>query len=228
MPVDPKRRIGLTPSRRAAGLPERGFVFCSFNNSYKIGPEMFDIWMRLLTNVEDSVFWLSAANPTAARHLRREAEARGVHAERLIFAPFVEAAEDHLARLRLADLFLDTLPCNAHTTANDALIAGVPLLTRPGHGFAGRVASSLLAAAGLSELIAKTAEDYEAMALGFARAPSSLAALRAKLENNRGLAPLFDSAGFCRALEEAYRHMHERAQRGEAPASFAVPGASGH
>ena len=131
-----------TPSRAEAGLPERGFVFCSFNNSYKIGPEIFDIWMRLLQAVEESVLWLPRTNKGAMANLMREAERRGVPARRLVFASYAPRAEDHLARLQLADLFLDTLPYNAHTTASDALWAGLPLLTCQGKSFAGRVAAT--------------------------------------------------------------------------------------
>lgn len=222
MPIDPARGIGTPPSRREAGLPEEAFVFASFNNPYKITPEMFDIWMRLLAQAENSVLWLSRANQTAMRNLRSEAAARGIAPERVIFAPFLKSAEEHLGRLPLADLFLDTTPCNAHTTANDALLAGLPLLTLRGHSFAGRVAASLLTAAGLTELIADSRESYEAMALRFARAPQALAAIRATLAQRKQTAPLFDPKRFCRSLEAAYRIMWERYRRLEAPASFTV------
>ena len=154
LPFDTARRIAeKSPTRREAGLPDAAFVFASFNNSYKFSPELFDVWMRLLQRIEGSVLWLSAVNQAAARNLRREAERRGVDPQRLIFASFLPRSEDHLARLRLADLVLDTLPFNAHVTAADALWAGVPLLTCKGTTFAGRVAASLLTAAGVPELI---------------------------------------------------------------------------
>ncbi|HSF47968.1 MAG TPA: tetratricopeptide repeat protein, partial [Burkholderiales bacterium] len=151
-----------TPARAEAGLPERGFVFCSFNNNYKIGPAVFDVWMRLLGNIEGSVLWLLESNAAAVRSLRQEAANRGIAPERLVFAPIVKV-EEHLARHRLADLFLDTLPYNAHTTASDALWAGLPVVTCLGTTFAGRVAASLLNAIGLPELITHSLPEYEAL-----------------------------------------------------------------
>jgi protein O-GlcNAc transferase len=219
---DRKRRVAeRTPSREEVGLPARGFVFCCFNNNHKISPEMFDIWMRLLTQVEGSVLWLFQDNPTAARNLRREAEIRGVAAGRLVFAPRA-LPEDHLARQRLADLFLDTLPYNAHTTASDAIWVGLPLVTTPGKTFAARVAASLLKAAGLPELVAPTLADYEALALNLARDTSALAAIKAKLVRNRDSCALFDTASITRQLEAAFVRMHERRLAGEPPMSFAV------
>jgi protein O-GlcNAc transferase len=218
---DRGRRIGETPTRAQAGLPERGFVLACFNNSYKIGPEIFDIWMRLLGRVEGSVLWLLEDNAVAAAHLRREAEARGVGGERLVFAPRVKPHE-HLARQRLADLFLDTLPYNAHTTASDALWLGLPLLTCPGHTFPARVAASLLRAIAMPELIAASPEAYESLALELARDPAKLASIRAKLATNRDGTALFDTARCTRHLESAYITMHERQQRGLPPESFAV------
>src|SRR5262249_42315050 len=153
-----------------AGLPDSGFVFCCFNNSYKILPDTFAIWMRLLKAVEGSVLWLLEDNPTAAKNLRREADARGVDPTRLIFAPRAPL-DEHLARHRLADLFLDTLPYNAHTTASDAVWAGLPVLTCPGTSFASRVATSLLCTIGLPDLVMETAAAYEAKALELARDP---------------------------------------------------------
>ena len=213
LPLDSKRRIGEAPSRSEAGLPETGFVFASFNNSYKFSPALFDIWMRLLKRVEKSVLWLSAVNPAAARNLAREAQNRGLDANRLIFAPFVPRAEDHLARLGLADLFLDTLPYNAHATAADALLAGLPVLTCKGSTFAGRVAASLLHAAGLPELVTESPDAYETLALKLAGEPAMLAKLKAKLAANRDTHPLFDTARFTRHLEAAYLQMWERHQR---------------
>ncbi|MEP7182938.1 MAG: tetratricopeptide repeat protein [Betaproteobacteria bacterium] len=222
---DRTRRIDeRTPTRAECGLPESGFVFCSFNNSYKITPDVFDVWMRLLTRVPGSVLWLLEGNATAARNLRREAERRGVAPERLVFAPRMPAAL-HLARHRLADLFLDTLPVNAHTTASDALWAGLPVLTCVGVAFAGRVAASLLDAVGLPELIVDRLADYEARALELATTPAALSALRDRLARNRTTHPLFDTDRFRRHLEGAYvmmRERAERAERGEAPTSFGV------
>ncbi len=223
MPHDSKRRIAeRTPSRAEAGLPERGFVFASFNNSYKFAPRMFDVWMRLLQAVEGSVLWLPESNETAMRNLKREAEVRGVSPERLVFAPLLPAAEDHLARIRLAELFLDTLPCNAHTTASDALFAGVPLLTCTGNGFASRVAASLLKAAGAPETIVESLSAYEALALKLAREPALLASIRDKLARASESADLFDTARFTRHLEAAYAAMHQRARDGLPPADFTV------
>jgi len=208
LPTDSARRISeRKPTRAEAGLPEAGFVFCSFNNSYKFTPEMFGVWMRLLDAVEDSVLWLPQLNAAAVRNLRAEAARLGLSDRRLVFAPFLREGEDHLARLGLADLFLDTLPYNAHSTAVDALRAGVPVLTVQGAAFAGRVAASALNAAGLPELIALSLEAYEALALKLAREPQALAALRAKLERNRATCALFDTTGYTRNLEAAYTRM---------------------
>jgi predicted O-linked N-acetylglucosamine transferase (SPINDLY family) len=210
------------PSRAEAGLPERGLVFCCFNNGFKITPEVFTIWMRLLREIDGSVLWLSPANSNAPGNLRREAERRGIAADRLIFASRVPLNEDHLARLRHADLFLDTTPYNAHATACDALWAGVPVLTCSGPSFASRVAGSLLGAVGLPELITGSLEDYEALALKLARDPALLASLRQKLARNRDIYPLFETERFTRHIEAAYTVMWERAQRGEPSQSFAV------
>jgi predicted O-linked N-acetylglucosamine transferase (SPINDLY family) len=214
LPLDASRGIANRPGRREAGLPETGFVFASFNNSYKFSPELFDIWMRLLHAVEGSVLWLSTPNPAAARNLMREAESRGGAAGRLIFAPFLARSDEHLARVGLADLFLDTLPYNAHATCADALLAGLPVLTCKGGTFAGRVAASLLNAAGLPELATESLADYEALALRLAREPARLAGLRAKLAASRATHPLFDTARFTRHLEAAYVQMWERSRRG--------------
>jgi predicted O-linked N-acetylglucosamine transferase (SPINDLY family) len=222
LPTDSTRSIGEhAPARGAAGLPESGFVFCCFNNNYKITPPIFDIWMRLLLEVEGSVLWLVEDNAAAVGNLRHEAEGRGVAPERLVFAPRVKL-EDYLARLRLADVFLDTLPYNAHTTASDALWAGLPVVTCAGSSFAARVAGSLLNAVGLPELITGTLEDYEALALKLARDRDLLAHIKSKLARNRQSFPLFDTERFRRHIESAYQTMWERHQRGEPPASFAV------
>src|SRR5665213_494836 len=193
MANDAGRRIaGLTPTRRECGLPDEAFVFCCFNNAYKITPAIFDIWSRLLQATENSVLWLSAASVTAELNLRRELEQRGVSAQRLIFAPRLPDLAEHLARQRQADLFLDTFPYNAHTTASDALWAGLPVVTCLGSAFAGRVAASLLRAIGLPELVTESLSDYEALTLKLAREPSLVAALKVRLVRNRASFPLFD------------------------------------
>ena len=224
-PNDRKRRIAeRMPTRAEEGLPDTGFVFCSFNGGFKITPVLFDIWVRLLRGVEGSVLWLLDDNPAAVRNLKREAEARGVPVQHLVFAPR-RPLEEHLARHRLADLFLDTLPCNAHTTASDALWANLPVLTCTGHTFAGRVAASLLFAVGLPELITDTLSSYEAVAMKLARDPAALASLKAKLAAQRNTAPLFDTERFARHLESAYVTMWERAQKGMPAESFSVAAA---
>ena len=208
-PTDDKRAdAGTAPGRHEAGLPAKGFVFCCFNNNWKIAPAQFDIWMRLLKAVPDSVLWLLEDSKEAAANLRKEAVGRGVDAARLVFAPRV-SPEAHLARHRLADLFLDTLPYNAHTTASDALWVGVPLVTCMGQVFQSRVAASILNAMGLCELIARDPRDYEQLALALANDPPRLAALKARLAANRATTALFDTARFTRALEAGYEKMRD-------------------
>jgi predicted O-linked N-acetylglucosamine transferase (SPINDLY family) len=209
------------PSRAEAGLPPDGFVFCCFNQSYKITPALFGVWMRLLDAVPGSVLWLLADNRWAEDNLRREAAARGVAPERLVFAPRL-AAPEHLARHALADLFLDTFPYNAHTTASDALWMGLPVLTLAGRGFASRVAGSLLHAVGLAELITYDLAEYERLALALVGEPVRLAAIRGRLEVAHANAPLFDLDRTRREIEAAYQQMWEIAQRGEAPRSFGL------
>ena len=223
---DRKRRAAeRTPTRFEAGLPS-GFVFCCFNNNHKIAPEIFDVWMRLLRGVEGSVLWLLQDSAAVVGNLKREASARGIAPERLIFASRTDPA-GHLARQSLADLFLDTLPYNAHTTASDALWVGLPLLTVLGSTFAGRVAASLLHAAGLVELVTSSLVEYESLALKLARDPSALASLKAKLRANRDTCPLFDTERLTRNLEAAYTMMWERYQRGLPPETFTVSGTPG-
>jgi predicted O-linked N-acetylglucosamine transferase (SPINDLY family) len=205
-----------TFTRSELGLPEAAFVFCCFNNNYKINPATFDSWMRLLKRVAGSVLWLFEDNAGAAANLRREAAARGVDPERIIFAGRM-ALPEHLARHRLADLFLDTLPCNAHTTASDALWAGLPVVTQIGETFAGRVAASLLTALGLPELIAPTAQAYEELAFELAVDAGKRAAITRKLADNRLTTPLFDAALFARHIEAAYAAMHARQRAGLPP-----------
>ena len=220
-PNDSRREMAPDTTRPALGLPETGFVFCCFNNPYKITPEMFGIWTGLLKEVDGSVLWLLEDSPSATDNLRRESDARGVSPDRLIFAPRIPP-EAHLARHKAADLFLDTLPYNAHTTASDSLWAGVPLLTCLGTTFPGRVAGSLLAAVGMPELIAPSLEAYRAIALKLAHEPEALTDLKRKLARNRETVPLFDTKRYARHLEAAYAKMIECQCRGEPPQGFAV------
>ncbi len=219
---DAKRRIAqCTPTRREAGLPGQGFVFCCFNNNYKITAPVFEVWMRLLRTTPDSVLWLVHSNSAAERNLRAAAAVRGVDPARLVFADRQPVAE-HLARHRLADLFLDTLPYNAHGTASFALWAGLPVLTCQGRAFAGRVAASLLHAVGLAELVTDSLRDYEALAMRLATDAPRLHRLRETLARNRLSHALFDTDRFCRNIESAYTTMWELWQRGERPRSFSV------
>lgn len=220
-PNDGDLQVADAPSRKDVGLPADGLVFCCFNNTFKITPEVFDIWMRLLGQVESSVLWLFEANATAKANLQKEAAARGISSERLVFAPHADYAP-YLARTQLADLFLDNNYWNGHSTASDALRCGVPVITCEGGSFASRVAASLLRAIGLPELVTTSLEEYEALALRLARDPALLAATKARLASNRLTMPLFDTARFTRHLEAAYQTMYERVQSGEPPASFTV------
>ena len=214
---DDKRTISSAPlSRAEMGLPDTGFVFYCFNNNYKIMPAEFDIWMRLLDQVDGSVLWLFESNESAQRNLHHEASKRGIDPQRLIFAGRLPLAE-HLARQRLADLFVDTFYYNAHTTASDALWAGLPVLTKLGHGFASRVAGSLLTAVGLPELITTTPQAYEETALRLATHPQELKAIKEKLAGNLKTSTLFDTALFARHIEAAYTRMYERLQSGLEP-----------
>lgn len=205
-----------TPTRAECGLPEQGFVFCSFSHDYKISPPVFDVWMRLLAQVPGSVLWLVSRGELTQGNLRREAQARGIDPTRLVFAGRVPLVEDHLARYRQADLFLDTHPYNAHTTAADALMAGLPVLTYSGNAFPARVAGSVLRAVGLPELVTHSLADYEALALQLANDPDRLAGLRAKLLANQKTHALYDTDGFRRHLEASYLAMWRRAQIGSA------------
>ena len=221
-PSDTGREIANpAPSRAECGLPEEGFVFCCFNTSYKITPAFFDIWMRLLNAVPGSVLWLVARNAIVVDNLRREATRRGVAADRLVFT-LPAPMPLYLGRLALADLFLDTLPYNAGATANDALWAGLPVLTCAGKTYAGRMAGALLKAVGLTELITTSLEEYAALALRLAQKPEMLAQLRARLAQNRATHPLFDTECFTRNLEAAYGRMWETWNAGQAPAAFSV------
>ncbi len=214
---DDAQAVGPAVSRSDVGLPDNGFVFCCFNNSYKIRKEEFTIWMRLLGEVKGSVLWLIQANDRSETNLRREAENAGIEPDRLLFAPRIPRP-GHLARLRLADLFLDTFFINAHTTASDALICGVPLVTKAGAGFPTRVAASLLSAVGLSSLITESDEAYEQLALSLARNPDHLTDLKNRLQDNCANAPLFDPARFTRDLEAAYDTAYQCHLEGRPPA----------
>jgi predicted O-linked N-acetylglucosamine transferase (SPINDLY family) len=214
---DSKRKIADKVFTRAElSLPEAGFVFCCFNNSYKILPEVFESWLRIATAVEGSVLWLLESNQWVPENLRKEAEARGFDARRLVFANHLPLAE-HLARHRAADLFLDAFPYNAHTTASDALWSGLPVLTRSGRSFASRVGASLLTAVGLPELITTTIDDYERKAIELACNPAVLSALKTKLNHNRLTMPLFNGKLFAKHLEAAYEAMFDRFQAGLKP-----------
>ena len=193
------------------GLPNDGFIFCCFNNNYKITPNTFGGWVRILKAVEGSVLWLLEDNPTARLNLRKEAENRGLNPNRLVFAKRMKLPE-HLARHRVADLFIDTLPCNAHTTASDALWAGIPVLTCVGESFASRVAASLLNAIELPELITTTQAEYEAKAIELGNNPAKLKAIKDKLERNRLTTALFDTPRFTKHIEAAFTQMYERYQ----------------
>jgi tetratricopeptide (TPR) repeat protein len=219
---DAKRALPAPTSRAEHGLPPDAFVFCNFNQTYKLAPETFALWLRLLRGRPGSVLWLLHDHDVAIPRLRAQAEQQGVDGARLVFAPMLPL-EAHLSRLALADLFLDALPYHAHTTASDALWAGVPLLTCRGTAFPGRVAASLLQAAGMPELITETAADYEALGLALAADGDRLAALRAKLAQTRDRCALFDTADFTRHLEAAYGTMVARQRAGAAPEGFSVP-----
>jgi protein O-GlcNAc transferase len=210
------------PTRAELGLPEQGFVLCAFNNYYKITVPVFDVWMRILRKVEGSVLWLTKMNDLAMDRLQREAAARGVGPERLIFAPRADPIENHLARHSQADLYVDTLPYNAHSTAANALWAGLPMVTCKGNAFAGRVGASLLHAIGLPELVTNSLEEYEALALKLANEPTLLQSLRQRLKINRLASPLFNQQRLRRHIEAAYTTMWDIHQRGEAPRSFRV------
>jgi len=211
-----------TPGRDELGLPEKGFVFCCFNQLHKIDPTVFEIWMRLLREISGSVLWLKKADAVASANLRIEAEHKGVDPERLVFAPYVSDMAVHLARQRQADLFLDTLHYNAHTTASDALWAGVPVVTCLGSTFAGRVAASQIKAIGLGELITTSLTEYHELALRLACDSSLLASLKRKLAGNRSRYPLFDTGRSARHIEAAYMQMWQQYQAGERPRPFAV------
>jgi len=203
------------------GLPEGSFVFCSFNQGYKIEPVMFDSWMNILRKVPESVLWLQRVNETAEKNLRQEAESRGVKSERLIFADRLRK-DEHLARIRLADIALDTRIVSGAATTSDALWAGVPVITLQGSNFSSRMSSSILSAVGLPEMIANSLQEYEALAGRLARNPGELQAIRHRLERNRLSEPLFDTPRFAGNLEKAYKEMWEIFLAGQMPRQIQV------
>jgi predicted O-linked N-acetylglucosamine transferase (SPINDLY family) len=221
-PNDTTRSLSAAPDRPELGLPAGAFVFCCFNQSHKISAANFEVWMRLLARIDGSVLWLSHMNEFAMDNLRRAAIARGIKSARIIFAPRLDRIEDHLARHRQADLFLDTLPYNAHSTAIDALWAGLPLVTCTGSAFPGRVGASLLEAVGLPELVTANLEDYEAVAAKLASDPPVLQGIRRRLQENRGSQPLFDMDRLRRHIEAAYETMWDIHARGESPRHFSI------
>ncbi|KRQ00817.1 tetratricopeptide repeat protein [Bradyrhizobium manausense] len=219
--TDARRSLASVPARSEVGLPDDAFVYCAFNRTSKITPVLFDVWMRLLAKTAGSVLWLLDGDPIARENLKREAVARGIAAERIVFAPHAPA-DAHLVRHQLADLFLDTLPYNAHTGASDALWAGLPVVTCLGSAFAGRVAASILNAVGLPELVTQSLNDYESLALRIAHDSELRTVLKSKLASQRTTWPLFDTARMTRHIEKAFNEMWRRHCAGEAPASFAV------
>jgi predicted O-linked N-acetylglucosamine transferase (SPINDLY family) len=222
-PNDSTKKIGTTAFQRGElGLPENGFVFCCFNNNYKIVPGVFDCWARILKRIDGSVLWLLKSNAVAASNLVKEAVARGISPDRLVFADRMPLA-DHLARHHSAGLFLDTLPYNAHTTASDALWTGLPVLTQTGTTFPGRVATSLLNAVGLPELVVRTQEEYEETAIRLATHPDELALLKDKLLKNKPAAPLFNTRQYARHIEAAFRAMSDRRKQGLDPDHISIP-----
>jgi predicted O-linked N-acetylglucosamine transferase (SPINDLY family) len=208
-------------TRSELGLPEKGIIYCCFNNNYKITPQVFDSWMTILNKVENSVLWCLAHNPLAQENLRKEAHQRGIMAERILFAGYINLPE-HLARHQCADLFLDTYPYNAHTTASDALWAGLLVLTRSGNSFPSRVSASLLSSIGLPEMITHTPDEYEALAIDLGNHPDKILALKQKLARNRLKMPLFNTALFTKHLEAAYIEMYQRYQAALPPDNITV------
>jgi predicted O-linked N-acetylglucosamine transferase (SPINDLY family) len=204
MPTDNRRVRGPRPSRAQAGLPDAGVVFCCFNQPYKITPDVFAVWCQLLHEVPGSVLWLASPHRDARANLLREAASRGIDATRLVFAPFTPTIQEHLGRLQLADIALDTAPYNSHSTGVDALWCGVPLVCVRGQRFAGRVGASLVTAAGVPELAVDTLDDYHRLARALATDAAALQAVKARLAEARDHSPLFDTAGFARDLEALY------------------------
>jgi predicted O-linked N-acetylglucosamine transferase (SPINDLY family) len=221
-PNDRHRKISDDRMTRSMhGLAEDAFVFCCFNNNFKITPKVFGVWMQILKRVDRSVLWLLEDNVDASNHLRKAAIAHGISEERLVFAPRAPM-DRHIARMRLANLFLDTAPYNAHTTASDALWAGLPVLTNTGKSFASRVAASLLNAVGLPELAVDSSQEYIEMAVNLSADPSRLKLIRAKLESSGHQHPLFDTVSYVRGLEEAFVKMNTLSLAGEQATTFYI------
>jgi predicted O-linked N-acetylglucosamine transferase (SPINDLY family) len=225
-PTDDTRAVGEKPSREDCGLPENAVVFSSFNQSYKITPGTFALWCRLLNEVPNSVLWLLHCSKTATANLRHAAEGHGVASERLIFAS-ARPQTEHLGRLQNADVVLDTLPVNAHTTASDALWAGVPVVTRPGEPFVSRVAASIVSNIGLAELVARDDDDFVRIGRELAEKPEYLADVKRRVREGRTSAALFDSARYTRNLEALYRVMWKRHAAGLVPAAIDLDGELG-
>ncbi len=225
MPLDSTRVIGPSPTKQSQGLPADAFVLCSLNNSYKFNPPLFDLWCSLLAEMPDAVLWLPHHNDAVAANLRHEVERRGIDAKRLVLASRVDSQEEHLARLQLADLALDTSPYNSHSTGADALWVGVPLVAKLGDSFAARVGASLLTAAGLPELIAVDDAGYARLVLELYRDRSRLAGLRERLVATRKMAPLFDMKRFARDLEDLYFRMADDALKAAAVSAAQPPSA---
>jgi predicted O-linked N-acetylglucosamine transferase (SPINDLY family) len=221
-PTDNKRALPQAPSRQDAGLPDGGFIFCNFGKPLKFAPDVFAAWMRLLKEIPDSILWLAHCESETAGNLQRSAEAHGVDGGRIRFAPFLDSPDEHLARIGLADLYLDTFPYNAHATACEFLWAGVPVLTLCGGGYAGRAGASILMAAGLDTLITHSLGDYEQRALQLAKDDVELRSIKDALARNRNLWPLFDTARFTRNLERTYTELWKRYQAREMGKSFVV------
>ena len=226
LPADATRVLEAPPSRADAGLPARGFVFCSLNNCYKFNPDTFDIWCRILRECPDSILWLSTPSPTAKSNLQREAASRGIDPARVVFAPRTETQAQHLGRLQLADLALDTFPYNSHSTGIDTLWAGVPMVTCMGETFASRVGASTLRAARLDELVTTSFDQYEALILALYRDRDRLAGLRQRLATEKSALPLFDMPGFARAMEDVLLRIwqdHLQGRKEPIPAASALP-----
>nr|WP_247883076.1 tetratricopeptide repeat protein [Azospirillum brasilense] len=224
LPRDRRHQVPAAPPRSACGLPADGFVLACFNNAYKITPDVWAVWMALLHKIPDAVLWLARTTVEAEGNLREAARSAGIAADRIVFAPWAPTLDDHLSRLQNADLMLDTLHYGAHTTASDALWAGLPLITRLGHTLQSRVAASLLHTAGLSDFVTESLAQYEETVLRWAKDRSGLNAVRHRLRAERDGGPLFDMNAHTRLLDRMFLTMLERQRQGKPPATFTVAG----